>query len=47
MAASWSDDVNDTVIYSKNANVDINGRLPTSSSATKKELNIELGVEFS
>jgi hypothetical protein len=47
IAASWSDDVNDTVIYSKNDNVDINGRLPTKSSAPKKELNIELGVEFS
>jgi len=42
--ASWSDDVNDTVIYSKNANVDINGRLPTSGSAKKKQVNIELGV---
>lgn len=44
--ASWSDDVNDTVLYTKNANVDINGRLPTSGSAPEEEINIELAVQF-
>ena len=32
MAASWSDNVKDTIIYSKNDNFDKNGRIPIPKS---------------